>query len=273
VQDGGVTTIDRGALVTAPSSALTAVLSTVPIPPGARIATGPVDYALDGTALQGYLAVDEASTERRPGVLVIHDWLGVGDYVQVRAQMLARLGYVALAADIYGAELRPTMQEAAGVAKRFYADAALVRARAAAGLAELRDHPLVDPSRIAVIGYCFGGFVALELARSGAEVVGVVTFHGALSTQSPQDAANISGKVLVLAGAADPVVPDDQVREFEDAMRAAPDVDWQLVHYSGAMHAFTQPDVNTPDHGAAYQQAADRRSWVAMRAFFDEIFG
>jgi dienelactone hydrolase len=259
--------------VTAPSSALTAVLSTVPIPPGARIATGPVDYALDGTALQGYLAVDEASTERRPGVLVIHDWLGVGDYVQVRAQMLARLGYVALAADIYGAELRPTMQEAAGVAKRFYADAALVRARAAAGLTELRDHPLVDPSRIAVIGYCFGGFVALELARSGAEVVGVVTFHGALSTQSPQDAANIRGKVLVLAGAADPVVPDDQVREFEDAMRAAPDVDWQLVHYSGAMHAFTQPDVNTPDHGAAYQQAADRRSWVAMRAFFDEIFG
>src|SRR6476661_8747259 len=255
------------------SPAHAALLATIPVPAGGQIEGDDVDYELEGTALQGYLAFDAASTTPRPGVLVIHDWLGLQEYPKIRAQMLARLGYVAFAADIYGAGVRPGPADGAKVSGAFYGDPGLVRARATAGLDQLRAHPLVDPGRIAVIGYCFGGFVALELARSGAEVVGVVTFHGALSTQSPQDAANISGKVLVLAGAADPVVPDDQVREFEDAMRAAPDVDWQLVHYSGAMHAFTQPDVNTPDHGAAYQQAADRRSWVAMRAFFDEIFG
>lgn len=254
------------------SPALTTLLGTVPAPTGASITADPVNYAQEDTSLQGHLAYDAASGSRRPGVLVIHDWLGVGDYVRVRSEMLARLGFVAFAPDIYGAGVRPGPPEAPAVAGRFYGDPSLVRARAAAGLAQLRDHPLVDPARIAVIGYCFGGFVALELARSGAELAGVVTFHGALGTPTPQDAANIRGKVLVLSGAADPVVPDEQVREFENAMRAAPHVDWQLVHYSGAMHAFTQPDVDSPEHGAAYQAAADRRSWAAMLTFFDEIF-
>lgn len=254
------------------SSALSKLLASTVIPPGAVIDTGPVQYELDGAALEGYLALDSSATERRPGVLLVHDWLGVGGYVQVRSQMLARLGYVALAADIYGADLRPSPQDAAAVAGRFYGDPTLVRARVAAGLEQLRAHPLVDPERIAVIGYCFGGFVALELARSGADIAGVVTFHGALSTGSPQDAANIKAKVLVLTGAADPVVPDAQIQVFENALRAAPHVDWQLIRYGGAMHAFTQPEANAPDHGAAYQEAADRRSWTAMRSLFDEIF-
>lgn len=255
------------------SPALTRLLASAPPPPGARIETADVDYQLDGTALQGYLAVDSASTERRPGVLVLHDWLGVAGYVQVRAQMLARLGYVAVAADIYGAAIRPSMQDAPMVAGSFYSDPALVRARARAGLDELRSHPLVDPARTGVIGYCFGGFVALELARSGADVAGVVTFHGALSSSAPQDAANITGKLLVLSGGSDPVVPDTQIDNFKDSLRAAPNLDWQLVSYSGAMHAFTNPDANAPERGAAYQATADRRSWAAMRAFFDEIFG
>ena len=254
------------------SGAHAALLAGEPIQAGAVIRTSDVDYDLDGTALRGYLAVDAASTDRRPGVLVIHDWAGVGEYVQVRAQMLARLGYLALAADIYGADVRPAPQDAPRVAGGYYRDPALVRARAAAGLAELRAHPLVDPARIAVIGYCFGGFVALELARSGADLVGAVTFHGALSTSAPHDAANIRAKVLVLTGASDPVVDDDQVRAFENAMRAAPHVDWQLVSYSGAMHSFSQPEADAPDHGAAYHATADRRSWAAMRAFFGEIF-
>ena len=249
------------------------LLSTVPVPAGAVIETADVDYTQDGTTLRGFVAVDSASAQRRPGVLLMHDWLGVGGYVQARSQMLARLGYVALAADIYGADQRPSERDAAQVAGRFYADPALVRARAAAGLDQLRSHPLVDPDRIAVIGYCFGGFCALELARTGADLAGAVSFHGLLSTDSPQDAANIRAKVLVLSGAADPVVPDEQVRDFEDAMRSAPAVDWQLIRYSGAMHAFTQPEANAPDHGAAYQAAADRRSWAAMVAFFGEIFG
>ena len=255
------------------SPALTQLLASVPTSAGARIETADVDYRLDGSALQGYLAVDSASTERRPGVLLVHDWLGVAGYMQVRARMLARLGYVALAADIYGAGIRPSMQDAPKVAGTFYSDPALVRARARAGLDELRSHPLVDPARIAVIGYCFGGFVALELARSGAEFTGVVTFHGALSSSAPQDAANIKGKVLVLSGGSDPVVPDSQIDEFKDSLRAAPGVDWQIVSYSGAMHAFTNPDANAPERGAEYQATADRRSWAAMRAFFDEIFG
>ena len=249
------------------------LLATVPLRADAHIETADVDYALDGTALRGFVAADRASTRRRPGVLVIHDWLGVGGYVQARSQMLARLGYVAFAADIYGVDLRPSGREAAQVVGGFYADSALVRARAQAGLDQLRANPLVDPDRIAVIGYCFGGFCALELARTGADIAGAVSFHGLLRTDSPQDAATIRAKVLVLSGAADPVVPDEQIRDFEDAMRAAPAVDWQLVRYSGAMHAFTQPEANAPDHGAAYQAAADRRSWAAMLSFFDEIFG
>src|ERR1700712_2756925 len=202
------------------------LLSTVPVPAGSVIETADIDYAADGSALRGFVAADTASTQRRPGVLVIHDWLGGGGYVQARSQMWARLGYVALAADIYGAELRPRSDDAPQVVGRFYADPALVRDRAQAGLEQLRAHPLVDPDRIAVIGYCFGGFCALELARTGADLAGVVSFHGLLSTDAPQDAANIKAKVLVLSGAADPVVPDGQIREFEDALRAAPAVDW-----------------------------------------------
>ncbi len=255
------------------SAAHTALLDRTPVPDGAVIGTADVEYELDGTALRGYLAVDDARSERRPGVLLVHDWGGVGEYVQVRAQMLARLGYVALAADIFGADVRPGPQDAPRVAGGYYRDPALTRARAAAGLAQLRSHPLVDSSRIAAIGYCFGGWVALELARSGAELAGVVTFHAALSASDPADAANIKGKVLVLSGASDPVVPDEQVLAFENEMRAAPDVDWQLVRYGGALHAFTQPEVNLPDHGAAYQPAAERRSWTAMLDFFAEIFG
>ncbi len=255
------------------SAAHAALLDRTPLPAGSMIEVGPLDYVLDGTALQGYVAADVASPLLRPGVLVVHDWGGIGEYVRVRAQMLARLGYVALAADIYGADVRPGPAEAPVVAGGYYRDPALTRARVAAGLEELRAHPLVDPRRTAVIGYCFGGYVALELARSGADIAGVVTFHAALSTADPGDAANITAKVLVLSGASDPVVGDDQVLAFENEMRGAPQVDWQLVRYGGALHAFTQPDVNMPEHGAAYQPAAERRSWTAMQNFFDEIFG
>ncbi len=255
------------------SAAHTALLSRAPVPAGADIRTGDVHYELDGTSLRGYLADDGARTDRRPGVLVVHDWSGVGEYVMARSQMLARLGYVALAADIYGADVRPGPQDAPGVAGGYYRDPGLTRSRVAAGLEQLRRHALVDPDRIAAIGYCFGGWVALELARSGAELAGVVTFHAALTSSNPQHAADIKGKVLVLTGASDPVVPDEQVLGFEIEMRAAPHVDWQLVRYGGAMHSFTQPEADAPGHGAVYQPAAERRSWTAMQDFFAEIFG
>ncbi|MGV8039341.1 MAG: dienelactone hydrolase family protein [Thermoanaerobaculaceae bacterium] len=239
----------------------------------AGVKTQIVTYTQGGTTLEGFLAWDESSTARRPGVLVVHQWMGVTDNERMRAEMLAKLGYVALAVDVYGKGVRPTStQEAGALAGKYKGDRALLRARLVAGLEELQRHPLVDTSRIAAIGYCFGGTAALELARSGASVAGVVSFHGALDTPTPADAKRIKGKVLVLHGADDPWVPSEQVLAFEREMRDA-GVDWQLVAYGGAVHAFTQKEAgNDSSKGAAYNERADRRSWEAMRAFLAELF-
>lgn len=248
------------------------VLNTVPEPAGADIRVEPVRYDHEGTALDGVLAKDAAIAARRPAVLVVHDWHGVNEHVEARVTMLARLGYVAFGADVYGAGVRPGDDTAGQVAGSFYQDLPLLRARATAGLDRLRQDPDVDPSRIVVMGYCFGGSTALELARTGADLVGAVSFHGGLITHDPSDASAIRAKLLVLTGAADPVVPDAKVAEWQDEMRAAPDVDWQVVTYAGAMHAFAVPDANAPDHGAQYQERADRRSWQALEVFLAEVF-
>jgi len=248
------------------------VLNTVPEPAGADIRVEPVRYDHEGTALDGVLAKDAAIAGRRPAVLVVHDWHGVNEHVEARVTMLARLGYVAFGADVYGAGVRPGDDTAGQVAGSFYQDLPLLRARATAGLDRLRQDPDVDPSRIVVMGYCFGGSTALELARTGADLVGAVSFHGGLITHDPSDASAIRAKLLVLTGAADPVVPDAKVAEWQDEMRAAPEVDWQVVTYAGAMHAFAVPDANAPDHGAQYQERADRRSWQALEVFLAEVF-
>ncbi len=248
------------------------ILSTVPAPDGSDINSTAIDYELDGTQLQGLLVKDHAATGKRPGVLVVHDWLGVNDYVEARATMLARLGYVAFGPDIYGKDVRPDDSAAPGVAAGFYQDLPLMRARASAGLRQLLADPDVDPARIAAIGYCFGGSVCLELARTGADLAGVVSFHGRLMAHDPSDAANVTARLLVLSGGSDPVVPDQDITAWKEELRGAPGVDWQLTSYSGAMHAFTVPTANAPDHGAQYQARADQRSWQAMRDFFDEIF-
>lgn len=258
-------------MTTTLSPAHATLLDTIPIG-ASNVVTSDVDYELDGTALQGYLAYNDAADGKRPGVLVVHDWTGVGEYVQVRCQMLARLGYVAFAPDIYGRDVRPQGDEAARVAGQYYGNPTLMRARVRAGLDRLLAEPLVDASRVAAIGYCFGGSVSLALAASGADIAGAVSFHGALLPVAAEDAAQIRARILVLTGAADPVVPDDNVIAFENSLRVAPEVDWQLTSYAGAMHAFTLPEAAAPDHGASYQPAAERRSWVAMRNFFDEIF-
>jgi dienelactone hydrolase len=205
-------------------------------------------------------------------VLVVHDWLGVGPYVRMRAEQLAALGYVAFAADVYGKGIRPaSSKEAAEQAGRFKADRPLLRARVAAGLAELRRQPNVLTTRVAAIGYCFGGTAALELARSGADLAGVVTFHGGLDSPTPADARAIKAKVLALHGADDPFVPPAQVQAFEEEMRGG-GVDWQLVKYSGAVHSFTlEAAGNDNSKGAAYNATADRRSWEAMKTFFAEV--
>jgi dienelactone hydrolase len=238
----------------------------------AEIVTRTVEYRAGDAVLEGLVSYDTAGPAKKPGVLVVHDWMGVGPYVRTRAEQLAALGYVAFAADIYGKGVRPTnAKEASAQAGKFKADRPLLRARVAAALAELRRQPNVAATRVAAIGYCFGGTAALELARSGAEVAGVVTFHGGLDSPTPADARNIKAKVLALHGADDPFVPPAQVQAFEEEMRGG-GVDWQLVKYSGAVHAFTLPDAGSDNSkGAAYNASADRRSWEAMKTFFNEV--
>ena len=235
--------------------------------------TEAVEYKHGGTVLEGYLAYDDPSTEKRPGVVVVHAWMGPNSYIRMRVEQLARLGYIALAIDMYGKGVRPKDgKEAETLAGIYKADRTLMRSRANAGLEVLKKHPLTDIKRTAAMGYCFGGGVALELARSGADLAGVVSFHGNLDTPHPNDARNIKGKVLILHGGDDPFVPNDRVVEFEDEMRRA-GVDWQIVIYGSAVHSFTDPESgNDPSKGAAYNDRADRRSWEAMKAFFAEIF-
>ncbi|MBD2663207.1 dienelactone hydrolase [Richelia sinica FACHB-800] len=238
----------------------------------AVIRTKTIEYKQGNTVLQGYLAYDDAIKVKRPGVLVVHEWNGLQSYIKKRTVQLAKLGYVAFAADIYGKGVRPkNIAESAAQSKIYRQDRKLLRERAKAGLQVLQNYRWTDAKRIAAIGYCFGGGTVLELARSGVNLAGVVSFHGNLDTPNPDDAKNIKAKVLVLHGADDPFVPDEQVRAFENEMRQAK-VDWQLISYGGVEHAFTNPDYKGEPKGALYNPLADQRSWKAMRQFFAEIF-
>jgi len=239
----------------------------------AELRTEVVEYKQGDAVLEGYLAYDDAVKGKRPGVLIVHEWMGVNPYVKKRAEQLARLGYVAFAADIYGKGVRPkNSDEAAAESKKYKTDRQLMRARVNAGLDVLKNHKLADTKRTAAIGYCFGGTTVLELGRSGADVAGIVSFHGGLDSLNPNDAKNIKGKVLALHGGDDPFVPAEQVAAFQDEMRKA-GVDWHMVIYGGAVHSFTNPDSgNDNSKGAAYNEKADKRSWEDMRQFFSEIF-
>ena len=240
----------------------------------AAIKTETIEYKLGDTVMEGYLAYDDAIQGSRPAVLIIHEWWGMNDYVKRRAREVAALGYVAFAADMYGKGLRATtMDEAAKLSRPLMNDRPLMRARAAAALAVLKESKLADPARMAAMGYCFGGTSALELARSGADLAGVVSFHGNLSTSKPEDARNVKAKVLALTGADDPYTPAAMVQAFEDEMRKG-QADWQLIVYGDAVHSFTNPDSgNDKSKGAAYNEKADHRSWAHMKLFYEEIFG
>jgi dienelactone hydrolase len=239
----------------------------------AEIVSKTVEYKQGDAVLEGVSVYDDAIQGKRPAVLVVHQWKGLGDYEKKRAEMLAKLGYNVFAADIYGKGIRPQSPQAAGAeAGKYKHDRALLRSRVRAGLDVLMTHELTDPKRVAAIGYCFGGTTVLELARSGADIVAVVSFHGGLSSPAPADAKNIKAKVLALHGADDPNVPPKEVAAFEDEMRQG-GVDWQLIAYGGAVHSFTDWNAGSDNSkGAAYNERADRRSWEAMKQFFAEAF-
>ena len=239
----------------------------------AKIVTQSIEYKQGDMTLEGFLAYDDAVAGLRPGVLIVHQWMGLTDYEKHRAEMLAQLGYVAFCADIYGKGIRPKdAREAGAEATKYKTDRALLRRRVNAGLEELNKNPLVDRTRVAAIGYCFGGTTVIELARSGADIAGVVSFHGGLDSPAPADGKNIKCRVLVCHGADDPFEKASDLAAFEDEMRAA-NVDWRLIKYGGAVHSFTQPMAgNDNSKGAAYNEKADRRSWEDMKNFFAEIF-
>jgi len=239
----------------------------------AHLHTESVQYRHGETELEGYLAYDEDSEGLRPGVLVVHEWKGLGPYAKQRAEQLAELGYVAFAVDMYGRGVfAQTHDEAAKLSRAYREDRQLMRDRIAAGLSVLQQlHDVVDPGRIAAIGYCFGGTTVLELARSGADVRGVVSFHGLLDTPNSADAANIKGKVLVFSGADDPLVPPEQIAAFEEEMRQA-GVDHRVVTYPGAAHSFTVPEAgDDASTGMGYHAEADADSWQQMQELFETI--
>ncbi len=233
----------------------------------------PILYAADGLNMRSELYVGEGEG-RRPGVLVFPEAFGLSDHARSRAQRLAEMGYVALACDLHGeALLEQDLGKAMGLIGVLMEDPLKTRARSKGGLDALLARPEVDPKRIAAIGYCFGGTMALELARSGAEIAAAVGFHSGLKTTRPEDAKNIKAKVLACIGGDDPWIDAEQRKVFEAEMRAG-GVDWQMHTYGGVVHSFTNKDADKrgmPDF-IRYSDTADARSWVSMRELFGEVF-
>lgn len=230
-----------------------------------------VEYMHEGTLLEGYLAWDEALPGPLPAVMISHAWAGRGEFEMAKARALAELGYAGFALDMYGKHvLGTTPEQNAKLMAPFMSDRRLLAARQLAALAALRDQPGIAAARIAAMGFCFGGLCVLDLARSGADVRGVASFHGLLVKPEQPTGAAITAKVLVMHGHDDPMVPVEQVVAFEREMTAAA-VDWQLHAYGNTMHSFSNPAANNPDFGTVYNAQADRRSWATLQHFVAEV--
>jgi dienelactone hydrolase len=232
-----------------------------------------VDYRCDEVNLRGYLAFDESIAEKRPGVLVFHEGLGLGEFAMERARRLAGLGYVALAADMFGERRQAAnLQEVADLVGGLRAEPEELRARGRAALDTLAALPEVDAGKLAAIGFCFGGSVVLELAREGAKLKAVVSFHGVLTTRMPAQPGAVKASVLVCTGADDPLAPPEQVADFRNEMRTGEVRDWQVIAYGNTLHGFANPAADgSMMRTALYNAQADRRSWASMKSLFDEV--
>lgn len=235
-----------------------------------------IEYQVDGETFIGYLAYDDAIEGERPGILVVHEWWGHNDYVRMRADMLARLGYTAFALDMYGeGKTADHPEEAQGFMQAVMSRQDAAQDRFLAALAVLREQPQVARDDIAALGYCFGGAVVLAMARAGVDLNGVVSYHGMLATENPAQEGRVEAEVLVFNGSADPMVPADQVEGFEAEMQAA-DVEYQLHNYEGALHGFTNPGATEKgerfDMPLAYDADADADSWHKTQRFLKSLF-
>ena len=236
------------------------------------IQTKTIDYQYDQVELQGYLAWDDAVDKNRPGVMVSHAWRGRTEFENARAEDLAKLGYVGFALDLYGKGVQGnSVEENSALMKPFLDDRQMLQNRLSTSLDVLKSQDEVDESRSAAMGYCFGGLCVLDLARTGADVNGVASFHGLFGPPGNTGGNKINAKVLVLHGWDDPMATPDQVVSLAEELSSM-GADWQIHGYGNTMHAFTNPDANDPDFGTVYQADADRRSWNAMQDFLSELF-
>ncbi|MDX2451907.1 dienelactone hydrolase family protein [Desulfosarcina sp.] len=238
----------------------------------AKVVSQPLSYMHDGATLEGYLAYDDAVSGKAPGILVVHEWWGLNDYVRSRAEELARMGYVAFALDMYGkGKSTEHPDQAAAWMKEINANMDQWLKRAMAGLEVLKKQPQVDTARLAAIGYCFGGATVQVLAYGGADLKGVVSFHGSLIPPSAEQAGRTLAKILICHGAEDPMNAPETLTTYVNAMNAS-SIDWQLIVYGGTRHSFTNPDADKRGMAAlAYNPSADKRSWQHMTYFFNEV--
>jgi len=235
-----------------------------------------IEYSADTITMKGYLAYDASQQGPRPGILVVHEWWGHNAYARKRADMLAEMGYTALAVDMYGDGKTADHPDDAGkFSQEVYQNIESGMARFNAALELIKNHSTTDPNKIAAIGYCFGGGVVLHMARSGADLDGVVSFHGSLSTEAPAQEGSVLAAILVCHGAEDPFVQAEHVEELKAEMEAAK-VDFTFIAYPGAVHSFTNPDADAFgkkfELPLAYNEAADSQSWQDMQDFFSKIF-
>jgi dienelactone hydrolase len=232
-------------------------------------------YMHEEQKLSGFVAYPDENVflGQRPVVLIAHQWKGLGEYEKRRAEMLAELGYIAFAIDVYGENIRPkTNQDASAESDKYKNNPDLARGRMTAALDAVQDLKNADTKNIAVLGYCFGGTMALELARSGADFDTAVSFHGGLKTLNPASPDQVKAKIQIHHGAADPYVPNEEVNNFKEEMKQA-GADWHFISYADAVHSFTEKEAgNDPSQGVAYNEAADKRSWAYTLTHLEEIF-